>query len=117
MAGDTNDLKIGPILRLNGNLKNIVKKHTRINHKNPSKSKTIANIITDLHNWHQEPLCLPPIEPDSDKDKASDHLTVICEPINVINNIPLRHTQKVKLRPITDSGKHLFKLGIKERKW
>ena len=44
-------------------------------------------------------------------------MTVICEPINVINNIPLRHTRKVTLRPITDSGKHLFKLWIKERKW
>ena len=51
------------------------------------------------------------------KDKPSDNLTVICEPINVINNIPLRHTRKVTLRPITDSGKHLFKLWIKERKW
>ena len=47
----------------------------------------------------------------------SDHLTVICEPINVINNIPLSHTRKVTLRPITDSGKHLFNLWIKEREW
>ena len=33
LAGDTNELKLGPILILNSNLKSIVKKPTRINHK------------------------------------------------------------------------------------
>ena len=37
LAGDTNDLKLGPILRLNANLKSFVKKSTRINPKNPLK--------------------------------------------------------------------------------
>ena len=117
IAGDTNEMKLGPILRLNSSLKSIVKKHTRINHKNPSKSTTLDNIITNLHNWYQEPQCLPPIESDNDKGKPSDHLTVICEPINVINNTPLRTTRKVTLRPITESGQNLFKVWIQDKKW
>ena len=75
------------------------------------------NIITDLHNWYQEPKCLPPIEPDSSTGKPSDHLMVIWEPLNVINNIPTRHIRKIKLRPITDSGIKLFSLWIKDQEW
>ena len=90
LAGDTNELKLGPILRLNANLAIVVKKPTRINHKNPSKSTILDNIITDLHKWYQEPKCLPPIDPDNDKGKPSDHLTVVFEPLNVIDNIPAR---------------------------
>ena len=55
LAGDTNDLKLGPILRLNQNLKSVVKKPTRLNPENPSKSSVLDNIITDLNNWSQEP--------------------------------------------------------------
>ena len=51
LAGDTNDLKLGPILRLNANLKSIVKKSTRINPKNQLKTRILDNIITDLHHW------------------------------------------------------------------
>ena len=108
IAGDTNQMKLGPVLRLNHNLKSIVKKPTRINTKNPSKISILDNIITDLHNWYQEPKCLPPIEPDSATGKPSDHLTVICEPLNVINNIPTRHTRRITSRPITDSGMKVF---------
>lgn len=110
-------MKLGPVLRLNHNLKSIVKKPTRINTKNPSKISILDNIITDLHNWYQEPKCLPPIEPDSATGKPSDHLTVICEPLNVINNIPTRHTRRITSRPITDSGMKVFNVWIKAQKW
>ena len=61
LAGDTNDMKLGPIFRINSKLQSIVRKPTRINVKNPSKSTKLDNIITDLHKWYQEPKCLPPI--------------------------------------------------------
>ena len=80
LAGDTNQMKLGPILRLNKNLKSVVRSPTRINHKNLAKSSILDNIITDLNNWYQEPKCLPPIEPDSSTGKPSDHLMVIWEP-------------------------------------
>ena len=117
VAGDTNQMKLGPILRLNNNLKSIVKNPTRINPKNPEKNTILDNIITDLHNWYQEPKCLPPIEPDNVSGKPSDHLTVICEPLNVINNTPIRHKRNIMFRPITDSGVNMFKVWIKSQKW
>ena len=42
LAGDTNDLKLGPILRLNANLKSIVKNPTRINPKIPQKIESLT---------------------------------------------------------------------------
>ena len=56
IAGDTNQLKLDPILHLNPNLRSVVTKPTRINTKNPKKSSILDNIITDLHQWYQEPL-------------------------------------------------------------
>ena len=88
LAGDTNDLKLGPILDLNSNLKSVVKKPTRLNPKNLNKSSILDNIITDLHKYYQEPKCLPPINSDKSTGKPADHLTVTWEPINVINNRP-----------------------------
>ena len=78
LAGDTKDLKLGPIPRLNTKFQSIVSKPTRINIKNPSKSSKLDIIITDLHKWYQKPQCLLPIEPDIKCDKLSDHLTVVC---------------------------------------
>ena len=117
IAGDTNEMKLGPILRLNENLKSVVKKPTRLNKKNPSKSTTLDNIITDLHKWYPEPKCLPPIDPDRDQDKPSDHLTVIYEPLTVINNISGRKKRDITLRPITESGQNLFGMWIKNQTW
>ena len=108
LAGDTNDLKLGPILRLNSNLKSIVKKSTRINPKNPHKVRILDNIITDLHKWYQEPKCLAPTDPDNINGKPSDHLTVVCEPLNVINNIPSRQKRTITCRPIMESGLNQF---------
>ena len=117
LAGDTNDLKLGPILRLNSNLKSIVKKSTRINPKNPHKVRILDNIITDLHKWYQEPKCLAPIDPDNINGKPSDHLTVVCESLNVINNIPSRQKQTITCRPIMESGLNQFGQWIKSQGW
>ena len=117
MAGDTNELKLGPILRLNANLASVVKNPTRINHKNPSKSTILDNIITDLHKWYQEPKCLPPIDPDNENGKPSDHLTVVFEPLNVINNIPARQKREIILRPITESAMKMFGMWLRDQTW
>ena len=117
LAGDTNNLKLGPILRLNSKLKSVVKKPTRIDPKNPKKISILDNIITDLHAWYQEPECLPPINSDTDTGKPSDHLTVVFKPISAINNIPLRKTRKIITKPITESGLELFRLWIQEQSW
>ena len=117
MAGDTNELKQGPILRLSAYLASVVKNPTRINHKNPLKSTILDNIVTDLHKWYQEPKCLPPLDPDNDKGKPSDHLTVVFEPLNVINNIPARQKREILLRPITGSGMNMFEMWLRNQTW
>ena len=117
LAGDTNDLKLGPILRLSSKLKSVVKKPTRLNPKNPQKSSILDNIITDMHKWYQNPECLPPISADKGQGKPSDHLTVIFEPISVINNLPLRRKRNITSRPITESGLNMFSMWLEEQNW
>ena len=117
IAGDTNNLKLGHILSLNKNLKSVVKTPTRLNLKNPSKSTTLDNIISDLHKWYQKPKCLAPISSDKESGKPSDHLTVVWEPINVINNTPLRQTRQITVRPMTESGLKLFSVWIQNKQW
>ena len=112
IAGDTNDLKLSPILDIDPNFRSIVKKPTRLNPKDPKKSTILDNIITTLHKWYQDPKCLPPIDADPGQGKPSDHLTVIAEPINVIDNKPLRSTKKVTVRPLKESGLNLFKMWL-----
>ena len=112
IAGDTNDLKLGPILDIDPNIKSIVKKPTRINPKNPNKSTILDNILTTLHKWYQEPKCLPPLAADPGQGNPSDHLTVVAEPIHVINNKPARTTRIIKVRPLKESGLNLFKMWL-----
>ena len=113
LAGDTNDLKLDPILDLNSNLKSVVKKPTRLN-----PDSILDNIITDLSNWYQEPLCLPPLNPDVGSNGApSDHLTVVMEPISAFNNNPARTRKEVEFRPIRQSGIDLFHKWINEQTW
>ena len=105
-------MKLGPILDIDPNLKSIVKKTTRINPNNPKKINILDNILTTLHKWYQEPKCLQPIDADPGQGKPSDHLTVIVEPINVIDNKPLRSTRNITVRPLKESGLGLFKLWL-----
>ena len=73
LAGDTNDLKLNPILDLNIKLKQCVKSPTRLN-----PPRIIDPIITTLGDYYQLPQCLPPLDPDPDLDgKPSDHLMVV----------------------------------------
>ena len=62
LAGDTKDLKLGSILRLNHNLKNGLKKATRINPKYPNNISILDNIITDIHAWYQKLKRLAPFK-------------------------------------------------------
>ena len=50
IAGDTNDLKIDPILQLSPNLKQVVKSPTRCN-----PDRILDVVITSLGHYYQEP--------------------------------------------------------------
>ena len=113
LAGDTNDLKLVSILNLSPNMKSVVLSPTRLN-----PDRILDNIITDMSKWYQTPKCLPPLNGDvGSGGKPSDHLTVIMEPICVLNNKPARTTREVTVRPLKQSGIDLFEDWLKKQTW
>ena len=113
LAGDTNDLKLDPILHLSSSLKRVVTKPTRLN-----PDRILDNIITDLSKWYQIPECLPPLGADPGSGgKPSDHLIVIMEPISTINNKSARTTRMITVRPMKQSGIDLFGQWLNNQTW
>ena len=100
IGGDTNDLKLDPILSLDSNFVQVVQEWTRLN-----PPALLDPVIMTLAHLYQEPMCLEPLDPDPDKNgKKSDHRIVLIRPINVINNKPIRRTREIKVRPFSQSG-------------
>ena len=113
LAGDTNDLKLDPILHLNPNLKSLVKTPTRLNPDN-----ILDNLITDMAKWYQTPVCLPPLDADPGSGgKPSDHLIVVMEPVSVLNNKPARVKREIQVRPLKQSGIDLLSYWMKNQNW
>ena len=62
-------------------------------------------IISTLGSYYQQPILLPPLDPDPDTNgKPSDHLIGVMKPIDTVNNKPGRTFKEVKVRPLTSSG-------------
>ena len=98
LAGDTNDLKLDPILHLSPNLKSVVTKPTRLN-----PDRVLDNIIKDLPKWYQTPECLPPLEADPGSGgKQSDHLIITMTPICTINNTSAKTARVINVRPMNN---------------
>ena len=113
LAGDTNDLKLDPILSLSPNLKSVVLTPTRLN-----PDKILDNIITDMSKWYQIPECLPALDADPGSGgKPSDHLIVVMKPVSVLENKPARVKRQVEVRPLKQSGIDLFSHWIKSQDW
>jgi hypothetical protein len=67
LGGDINDLKVDLLLNISPKFSQIVTKPTR-------GSKTLSVIVTDLSVYYQNPVILPPIQPDVlGIGKPSDH--------------------------------------------
>ena len=93
-GGDINDLKVGQLLGITKNLKQIVTKATR-------QGKTLSVIVTDLHAHYGEPNILDPVQPDTPgKGKPSDHSTPLAIPST--NN--KKKCYRIKVQPFPDSG-------------
>ena len=113
LAGDTNELKLNPILNLSPNFKQVVSSPTRMD-----PPKMLDPIITTLSKYYQSPVCLPPLDNDPDKDGSpADHLIVYMEPVNNFNNNPARKTKIVKYRPLPRSGIEAMGKWIVQEKW
>ena len=113
LAGDTNDLKLDPILHLSPSLKSVVTRPTRLN-----PDKILDNIITDLSKFYQIPECLPPLDADENSGgKPSDHKIVVMEPISSLNNKSARVTREISVRPMKQSGIDLFRHWLDNQSW
>ena len=113
LCGDTNDLKLKPILMLNANFKQVVKQVTRLN-----PPRILDPIITTLSTFYQDPKCLPPLDPDPDcNGRPSDHKMVVMEPISVLNNKPVREKKKITFRAITELGLQKMRLWLENETW
>ena len=77
-------MKLDTVLNLDKRMKQIVQSPTRLN-----PPAILDPIITTLGSYYQIPVCLPPLDAE-DGESQSDHLTVVAEPISVINNKPAR---------------------------
>ena len=67
LGGDINDLKVELLLDISPKFKQIVNLPTR-------GKKTLSVIVTDLWDHFQDPIILPPLQPDVDwVGKPSDH--------------------------------------------
>ena len=94
IAGDTNRLNLSPITNLSPHLKQEVKVPTRLN-----PPAILDPIITTLGKWYQSPVTKPPLNPNDDSGKPSDHLIVLMSALQ----IPPRFYTTVVARPLTQS--------------
>ena len=113
LAGDTNELNLDSILRLDPNIKQMVEEPTRV-----GSDKILDPIITNLCKYYSIPECLQPLNPDcSCLGKPSDHKMIIMKPISVMNNRKTRRKRHLVLRPLPDSKLLNFEKWLKTFSW
>ena len=113
LAGDTNDLKLGNIINLTSNMKQLVSGVTRLN-----PPAMLDPVMSTLGRFYQQPVCLPPLNPDPDScGRPSDHFIVLMKPINALNNKSSRTHREIKVRPLPASGMKKFELWIQNEDW
>ena len=113
ICGDTNELRLDPILALSSNMRQVVQNHTRLN-----PPRLLDTIITTLAKYYQVPQVLPPLDPDPGcNGKPSDHLMVVFTPIDSINNKPLKKLKKINFRPLTEDGINKMQEWLKRETW
>ena len=117
IAGDTNELRLKPIIDLSPNLVQIVKSPTRID-KTTGKESMLDPIITTLSKYYQEAQVLQPLDSDpGKKGKPSDHKIVKVLPISSFQNQSARVTRRVEVQPLLDSGLSTMKNWLVGEKW
>ena len=113
ICGDTNELKLDPILQLNPNMKQVVQNPTRLD-----PPRILDPIITTLSDFYQLPECLEPLDADPESNgKPSDHLMVVMEPISQINNKPGRTKKSFTFRPFTEDRLQKMHEWIEQESW
>ena len=113
LAGDFNRLKIGPILNLSPDLKQVVCSVTR---RNPDA--TLDLIITNMHSFYHQPFTMEPLDNDVEGlGKPSDHLIVVMQPLSSANPVQSKKYKTVTFRPYPDSGIREMGKWIQSQSW
>ena len=113
ICGDTNDLRLDPILALSPNLQQVVQHYTRLN-----PPRILDPIITTMARYYQDPQVLPPLDPDQNSNgKPSDHMMVVFTPINVINTKSTNAVKQIKFRPLSENGIEQMESWLKNENW
>ena len=113
ICGDTNELKLDPILQLSPSLKQVVQNPTRLD-----PPRILDPIITTLSDLYQLPECLAPLDADPESNgKPSDHLMVVMEPISQINNKSARTKKSFTYRPFTEDRLQKMCEWIEKESW
>ena len=113
LAGDTNGLKLAPILSLDQRMTQVVTKWTR---NNPPA--ILDPIITTLSRFYQEPNYLEPLSVDPEKIGVdSDHRIIVCRPINQISSKSVNLSRQIKFRPFPGSGFEKMTVWMREQTW
>ena len=101
IAGDKNDLNMNDILAMSPSFRQIVLKPTR-------KNRILTIVITDLHQFYQEPAIIPPVPVDEGADGVpSDHNGVLVLPL-CFSEPTGKTKRQVSVRPITESAIESF---------
>ena len=117
LAGDTNELRLKPILDMSSNLVQIVNKPTRTD-KFTGKKAMLDPVIMTMSQYYQEPEILAPLDSDPDKNgTASDHNIVKVKPISTIDNQCARVTRKIVVQPFTESGIRRMTQWLMDEDW
>ena len=113
LCGDTNELRLDPILHLSPKFRQCVDQPTRYN-----PPAILDPIITDLHTFYQTPVCEDPLQVDQDKvGSDSDHLMVTMTPLSTINNHVVTVKKRVEFRPLTDEGFKVMENQLQNLNW
>ena len=92
----------------------VVKNYTRLG----LPAAMLDPIITTLGCFYQKPVCYPHLAADEGSGGVpSDHLIVIMDPINMVNNKAARTYRSVQARPMPKSAMDMYHMTIKNCEW
>ena len=110
ICGDSNDLKLDPILNLSPQLRQMVDKPTR-------GMAMLDPVITDLHSFYQKPSIEAPLQPDTDNGEDSDHNMILVKPLNNIDNKVVIEKKTVELRIYSEENFSIMNRHLEEFDW
>ena len=110
ICGDSNCLRLDPILNLSAQLKQIVDKPTRGN-------AILDPVITDLHPFYQKPLIEAPLQSDTENGEDSDHKIVLVKPLNNIENKIVIDKKTVEVRNYSEKNFASMDTALGEVDW